>query len=288
VNNLLKILLIVSLLTTAATQADEMILEIIPMQHRMVEEIIPIIKPLVAAGGTVTGMNNQLIVKTTPSNLAEIKQILGSIDQSPRKLMISVKQDIDGNINIKESGIAGSYTSGDVSVSAGETGHPGGLVIEGRDDDGNIIQYRTQNSQTRLEDKNVFRVQTLEGHPAYITTGQSIPFANQTAYMTPGGVVIREGIEYQDFNSGFYVLPRLQDDQVTLFVSPQLSRGGLDQGSVFDYQNIETTARGRLGEWISLGGTTENFSDNSNRNLSSTRAHGQERRAVLIKVDEIK
>ena len=264
-----------------------MILEIIPMQHRMVEEIIPIIKPLVAAGGTVTGMNNQLIIKTTPSNLAEIKQILGSIDQSPRKLMISVKQDIDGNINIKESGIAGRYASGDVSVSTGKTGHSGGLVIEGRDEDGNIIQYRTQTSQTRLEDKNVFRVQTLEGHPAFITTGQSLPFSNQTAYMTPGGVVIREGIEYQDFTSGFYVVPRLQDDQVTLFVSPQLSRGGLDQGSVFDYQNIETTARGRLGEWISLGGTTENFSDSNNRNLTSSHAHGQEQRTVLIKVDEI-
>jgi type II secretory pathway component GspD/PulD (secretin) len=287
VKNLLKILLLVLLLTTALTQADEMVLEIIPMKHRMVEEVIPIIKPLVTARGTVTGMNNQLIVKTTPSNLAEIKQILGSIDKSPRKLMISVKQDIAGNINIKESGIAGRYASGDVNVSAGKKGHPGGLVIEGRDEDGNIIQYRTQTSRTRLEDKNVFRVQTLEGRPAFITTGQSIPFSNQTAYMTPGGIVIQEGTEYQNFNSGFYVLPRLQDDQVTLFVSPQLSRGGLDQGSVFDYQNIETTARGRLGEWISLGGTTENFSDNSNRNLSSTRARGQEQRAVLIKVDEI-
>ena len=285
--NLLKILLIVALLTTTPTQADEMVLEIIPMQHRMVEEVIPVIKPLVTAGGTVTGMNNQLIVKTTPSNLAEIKQILVSIDQSPRRLMISVKQDIEGNINKKESGIAGRYASGDVSVSTGRTGHPGGLVIEGRDEDGNIIQYRTQTSQTRLEDKNVFRVQTLEGHPAFITTGQSIPFSNQTAYMTPGGIVIREGIEYQDFNSGFYVLPRLQGDQVTLFVSPQLSRGGIDQGSVFDYQNIETTARGRLGEWISLGGTTEKFSDNSNRNLGSTRTRGQEQRAVLVKVDEI-
>ncbi len=51
-------------------------LEVIPLQKRMVDEVIQIIRPLVAPGGTVTGMNNQLIIKTTPSNLAEIKQVL--------------------------------------------------------------------------------------------------------------------------------------------------------------------------------------------------------------------
>ena len=58
-----------------------MTLEIIPLQYRTADEIIPIIRPLVHQGGTVTGMNNQLIVKTTASNLIEIKQILAGNKQ---------------------------------------------------------------------------------------------------------------------------------------------------------------------------------------------------------------
>ncbi|OGT34768.1 MAG: hypothetical protein A2W28_04350 [Gammaproteobacteria bacterium RBG_16_51_14] len=287
-NNRLTILLIISLLTTAPANADDMVLEIIPLQHRVVSDVITIIRPLVAEGGTVTGMNNQLIVKTTPANLAEIKQILGSIDQSPRKLMISVRQDIDSNTHINKSGVSASYASDDISVAAGETQSHEDLLIRGKDDEGNVIQYRLQNLQSQHEDKNVFRVQTLEGHPAYIMMGQSVPVPDQTTYVTPTGVVIREGTAYHDAASGFYVLPRMQGDQVTLFVSPRLSRADSHQNAVFDFQNIETSASGRLGEWILIGGAVQDFNDSNSRNLSSAQRRGQEQRAVLIKVDEIK
>ena len=72
--------------------AESMKIEMIPMKNRMVEDVIPIIKPLIIKGGTVTGMNNQLILKTTPSNIELIKSILEQIDNAPRKLLISVKK----------------------------------------------------------------------------------------------------------------------------------------------------------------------------------------------------
>ena len=69
--------------------AESMKIEMIPMKNRMVDDVIPIIKPLIIKGGTVTGMNNQLILKTTPSNIELIKSILEQIDNAPRKLLIS-------------------------------------------------------------------------------------------------------------------------------------------------------------------------------------------------------
>ena len=77
-------------------------MEIIPLQHRMTDDVVPILRPLVAPGGTITGMNNQLIIKTTPDNLAEIKNVLQSLDRSPRRLLITVKQDIGGQIHTQE------------------------------------------------------------------------------------------------------------------------------------------------------------------------------------------
>ena len=82
-----RIIIIFLILTTYITLsvAESMKIEIIPMKNRMVEDVIPIIKPLVIRGGTVTGMNNQLIVKTTPSNIELIKSVLEQIDNAHRK-----------------------------------------------------------------------------------------------------------------------------------------------------------------------------------------------------------
>jgi len=288
VSNRVKHGVFIFLLLSGNVFAESMVLEIIPLKNRLVNDVIPIVRPLVVEGGTVTGMNNQLIVKTTPANLEEIKSVLNNIDTAPRRLMISVKQDIDSNINLDESGVSGTYSEGDVSVSTGEPGHKEGLTISKRDDEGNHISYRNLSTRSRIEDKNIFRVQTLEGNPAFITTGQSVPVARQTTTQTPGGaVVVQDGIEYRDVTSGFYVLPRLQGNNVTLLISPHLSRIHPHQGAVFDIQNVETTASGKLGEWIRVGGATQHFNDDNRRNLITTRRRGQEQRTVLIKVEEL-
>ena len=280
--------LLIFIIASTPVLAESMKIEIIPMKNRQVTDVIPVLKPLVVEGGTVTGMNNQLIVKTTPSNLKQIKAVLAQIDNTPRRLMISVKQDIDGNFNVKESGVSGRYSTGDVTIKSPDTGR-GGVVVQGTDGDGNAIRYRQLETRSRLEDRNVFRIQTLEGNPAYINTGQSVPIANTSTYVTPGGgVVVQESVEYRDVTSGFYVLPRLQGDNVTLLVAPHLSRVSPNQTAIFDVQNVETTASGRLGEWIQLGGTTQHFNDDSKRNLISTKRRGEEQRTVLIKVEEIK
>lgn len=270
-------------------QAQEMIMEIIPLQHRMTDDVVPILRPLVAPGGTITGMNNQLIIKTTPDNLAEIKNVLQSLDRSPRRLLITVKQDIGGQIHTQEHSVSGKYSSGNISIKSRDPGHSHeGVIISGKDDEGNIVRYRGLDTTSETDDENAFSVQALEGYPAFIQSGQSVPVQNRTAYVTPDGVVVNDNIEYHDATSGFYVLPRLNGDRVTLLVAPRLSRIKPGQAPVFDVQNVETTASGRLGEWIELGGIDQSFSDNSRQTLSSSRTRGQELRSVLIKVVEIK
>ena len=284
----LTILLVLLLQIFIPVFADEMILEIIPLRHRMVNEVITIIRPLVVEGGTVTGMNNQLIVKTTSANLSEIKQVLDSIDQSPRKLIISVKQGITGNTRINKDAVSASYSSNHVGVTAGESRSRGSDTAISIMDDDNKIQYQTRNSQSRQEDINVFRVQTMEGSPAYIAIGQLIPIPNLTTYLTPSGIVVRKGIDYHDATSGFYVLPRIQGNQVTLFISPRLSRGDARHSAAFDYQNIETTINGRVGEWITIGNVDQASDSSSRQNLNTSSRSNLEQRAILVKVDEIK
>ncbi len=268
--------------------AAEMTLEIIPLQFRNADEIIPIIRPLVQHGGTVTGMNNQLIVKTTAGNLMEIKQILAQIDKAARRLLITVKQDFSGEKHTHEHGVSGRYSRGDVTVSSNNRrDNNRGLVLSAEDEDGNNIRYRNLSTRSDIDDRNTFQVQTIDGKAAYIQTGQQVPIANRNAYVTRGGVVVRDTIEYHDVSSGFYVLPRVNGDRVTLLVSPHLSRIKPNQGGVFEVQNAETTTIGRLGEWLQIGGVTQDFNTSNKEILRSTRQRGQEQRSILIKVEEI-
>ena len=279
--------LLIFMIGLSPALAESMKIEIIPLKSGLVSDIVPIIKPLVVKNGTVTGMNNQLIVKTTPSNLKQIKAVLAQIDRAPRRLMISVKQNVDGNLNQSESGLSGRYRSGNVKLESPDTSNEG-TIIQGSDSDGNVIRYRKLETRSHIEDRNVFRVQTLEGTPAHINTGQSVPVPSQTTVVTNGGVVVNEGVQYRDVTSGFYVLPRLSGDNVTLMVSPQLSRVTPNQAATFDVQNVETTVSGKLGEWIAIGGATQHYNDDNRHNTISTKRRGQEQRNVLIKVEEIK
>lgn len=267
--------------------ADSMKLEIIELKHGVVSDIIPVLKPLVAEGGTVTGMNGKLIIKSTPSNLKQIKQVLAKLDNAPRRLMISVKQNVDGSLKTNESGLSGRYHSGNVRIESPDISNEG-AIIQGQDSDGNMIRYRTLETRSNIEDRNVFRIQTLEGHPAHINVGNSVPIPTQSAVVTGAGIVVQNGVEYRDVTSGFYVLPRLQGDNVTLLVAPRLSRVSPNQAAIFDIQEVETTATGRLGEWIQIGGSTQHYNNDSRANVIRTKQRGQEQRNVLIKVEEIK
>jgi type II secretory pathway component GspD/PulD (secretin) len=282
-----KLIFSFALLLPQIALAENMQLEVIPLQKRMVDDVIQIIRPLVAPGGTVTGMNNQLIIKTTPSNLAEIKQVLKQIDHAPRRLMITVKQDVAGDSQFREDSLSGTYSSGDVQIRTVRDHSNEGLSISAGDKDSNI-RYRTLSGSSRADDRNTFKIQALEGQPAYISQGQSIPVNSSNTIITRNGVVVNQSTDYHNASSGFYVLPRLNGDQVTLLAATELSSIKPGRHVATNVQGLETTVTGRLGEWMELGGIVQSFNREGRQNFSSANVRGQEVRTVLIKVDEVK
>ena len=278
-------LLLAGYLAPAAAQLK---VEVIPLQHRTAEQIIPILAPLVTGGGAITGMNNQLIIKTTPSNLEQLKQVLANLDTPLHRLMITVRQDVEGSAVRNRASLAGNYSNGDVTISSSESrrGSPG-TAVGVTDENGNRIRLRTDSEHTSNTENNDFRVQTVEGQPAWIQTGRSVPVNNRTTYIGRNGVTVQDTTDYQDVTSGFYVIANLHGDQVTLAISPNMSRTDPHRRGVVEVQNIETTVQGRLGEWIPLGGIDHSSSRDSNAVLSSGSDHSRENRTVMLKVEEL-
>ena len=77
------------LLLLPAARAQQVV-EVITLGYRQAEEVIPIVRPLLAPGGTVTGINNRLVVKTTsPKRL--LNNNIYNLDASELTSLLSVR-----------------------------------------------------------------------------------------------------------------------------------------------------------------------------------------------------
>ena len=281
-------LLLVALASIAA-HAQSTVLEVIPLHYRMAEEVIPIIQPMLAREGSVSGFQGQLIVRTTPANLEEIKRILASLDTAPRQLVITVRQ---------ESEVERSRSSAEVSGSVG--GDHGRVTIPGSGDTrgGNVV-LRDGDDRLRVNvlegsgnerDRSEQTVRVMEGREAFVRVGQSVPVRERQVQRTVvGGRVVEQVVEsaqYRDVASGFYVLPRVSGDRVTLDVSSQRESLSRRQGGSVNVQSLVTTLSGRLGEWMEIGGVGRDASGQQAVLLGRSATSSRDSRRVLIKVDE--
>ncbi len=267
--------------------AQEMVLEVIPLKHRLSADVIPLLTPLVAPGGTVTGMSSQLIVRSTQRNLLEIKRVLGAIDRPLRRLKIIVRQQSAQEGVETRQGLSGRYRRGDFELGYDNPHETGGIILGHRGERGEM-RYRAFGAEDRSSQNHTHFVQTVEGQAAFIYTGRSVPLSGETVIIGPGGAVIQRSSDYRDTASGFYVMPLVNGDQVTLHISPQLEtlRGGPGDASI-DTQVLSTAVSTQLGQWIDLGAVSEQFNDRASGLLQDANIEGQNLHRIWLKVEAL-
>jgi hypothetical protein len=237
---------ILPLLATGAVLAQGT-LEVIPLRHATVEQVLPALRPLLEPGGVLTGQRNQLIVRTSPRNLEELRRALAALDRPARRLEILVRFDSAGVEERSEVGVEAdiSRQSSRVVVRAGEARSSAGERVDQR-------------------------LRVLEGGRAYLATGSSFPLQH------------RDGVDIRETATGFEVIPRLSGSMVILEVAPQRQSPGTLPGSV-DSTRAATTVRARLGEWVELAGVDtgeQSFGPGARR-------QGTGSRRVWVRVDEV-
>ena len=84
-NCLLSSLLLI-LAVCGLAQAQETVLEVIDLNYRSADQIVPLLKPLLAPGGTISAIQNRVLVRTPPENLAQLRKVLTAVDTPPNRL----------------------------------------------------------------------------------------------------------------------------------------------------------------------------------------------------------
>jgi len=250
-------------------------IEVIELKSRSLDEILPVIQPFAGADGTVTGMGNNLIIKAPPARVREIRRLLVNLDRPPRRLVITVGNQDDVTRSSSGYRASADIKAGDSRFSVNSPGYPV---------DSSRAHIRLHDSNVQRAQTSRSRVQALEGRPAYINSGIRIPLQTTERDYNGGVPYARRSTQWQDVTRGFYVVPRLQGDEVTLEIVQHADRPGQRRG-VINTQSAGTVVRGRLGEWVELGGVDSSNSNRQGGPGRSENSQGSNNRGIQVKVE---
>jgi hypothetical protein len=226
--------LLLALAGALAPASAGSLIEVIDLQHRPAAEVIPLIGPLLGPEDAVTGTGFQLIVRAAPATIAQVREVLETLDTPARNLLVSVRR-------------GGLDTSSERGIDVqGQIGRP---IAEDR------LGVRVIGRQTTDRTGDLQTLRVLEGQQAFIRSGESIPYRSTGVILIPGGAFAASGIDYRDLERGFLVRPSIGPDRRVrleiLQVDERLSQRG--RGRI-DVQQVDTVLSGELGEWIQIGG----------------------------------
>ncbi len=252
-------------------------LEIIELNYRLADEVLPVVQSLVEPGGVITGSDRVLFVRTSPSNLEQIRQVVAALDRKPRQLTVSVGQ---GTVTSREGAdLRGAASIGNDDVQIGVNAPPGA-------GNGVAVGARAGTQQASLN--NVSTVSTIEGSETWIGLGRSVPIT--TTQVVPGrrGPVEYSSTGFRDVSTGFYATVRVNGESVTIQISPRQQRlHSSIAGPVIETAGSISTVRGRLGEWIPLGTVSESVGGSSTGLLVWGRRSESSQYTTWVKVEEV-
>ena len=185
---------------------------VITLQNRTSAELLPIAENFVGKNGKVSAYGNQLIVEASASKIQNLEDLLTTLDKPARRLLITV--------DTRDSNLASTA--------------PNTRVISTASRDGGVQQ-----------------IQTSEGTPAFIQTGQSVPL---TSIQTDAYGRVLAQTDYRNVTRGFYVTASVTGETVHLAISTTRERMSQEQPDVVNTQSTDTQVSGPLGQWITLAG----------------------------------
>jgi hypothetical protein len=276
-------LLFLLLLCLSLPVQAEMDLVTIELQHRPAAEITSLLQPMLTQGGSISGSGYKLFIKSTPTNIEQLRHLVAQIDVAPAQLLISVSFDrevLQQNKHIS----ARVRVEGNTTLHvANSTERPTEVEVE---PDRNKIKYdaRLFAGKQKQHSPQIQQVRVTEGLWATIKTGQAIPLASRSR--NPDGTVT-ETITYQAVASGFQVLPRVNGDKVTLTIRPQSQSPSEMGAGAYNTTELDTAVSGKLGEWIALGSVAESDVHSGGGISYYTQQQSETVNQIFIKVESI-
>lgn len=226
--------------------------EILIPQNNTAETLLPTVQSLLEPGGSVSAFQGKLIIKSSAQNIADIKNVLATLDVPARKLLISVRQastttasnkgyDVNGriqvnpNVTITQRDGASRVQNNRVPKSAMNVGSTNMNVGGGSMNMGsgsmsvgstnmnvgsnnlNVGQTSMQIGSVNINSTNI-NTQSSDDGEHYIVAMEGYPAFITTGKDVPFVTTSREGndvnrsVDYKNIDQGFYATARIIGD----------------------------------------------------------------------------
>ena len=245
---------------------------VIKVQYRRAAELLPVVQSMLSAGGSVTVSQrvNSLVVVDNPEAIRRVYAYLERFDKPVEQVRIHVR--FNTTDSDEESAIAarGRYSNDKVSVAVGRKKKDGvDILLEDRE-------------HQRTSTFSAFVV-AMSGSPAFIRAGKEIPYRQGSAFFrrhAPGGATVA----WQNAESGFEVTPIVAGDNVHLKIVPRVAYDDR-KDAVIRFFGAQTELTTPFGQWVEIGGTTDQQNEIFREILSQSLGGGNSVNTISIMVE---
>ena len=216
---------------------------VIKVEHRWAAELVPIVRSMLSADGTVSASErvNSLVIVDTPEAIERVQAYLDRFDRPVEQVRIHVRfhtieEDRDSEVSAR-----GRISNDNLSVATG-----------GKKKDG--VDISVEDRERRQKSDSEFFIVAMSGTPAYIRSGKEIPYNQSSAFFrryAPGG----HTVTWQNVESGFEVTPTLAGNNAHLKIVPRIAYDDR-KDAVIRFLGARTELTVPLGRWVEIGGTT--------------------------------
>jgi len=268
----------------ANVAAQQMQVEVIELYARDADEMVRLLRPMLAPGGSIRGFQDKLVIRTTPQNLADLRRILDEVDAPPRQLLITLRQDTSSRRHDQELEVSGSVGGERARITVPSNSPGGSTAAAGRADGTGHVEVQIGARRSDASTGNVQTFRVIEGEAAFISVGESVPIRVQSPGGNPGG----EAVEYHNIASGFYAVARVRGDTVTIQMASRADTVIDRNTGAAHIERISSVLSGRLGEWLEVGGVAQTTDRQQSGTIFHRTEGSSDQRRTYIKVENLR
>jgi hypothetical protein len=263
-------LILAAVLLSSVSPAREV--AVIKVEHRWAAELVPIVKSMLSAAGTVTVSErvNSLVIVDSPEAIERVQAYLDQFDRPVEQVRIHVRFHTMGKDRDSEVSARGRISNDNVSVAVGSKKKDG-------------VDISVEDREYRRKSDTEFFVLAMSGSPAFIRAGKEIPYHQNYAFFrryAPGGGTVT----WQTVESGFEVTPTLAGNNAHLKIVPRIAYDDR-KDAVIRFFGAQTELTVPLGRWVEIGGTAEQKNEIIREILSYSSSRGENTTSMSLMVE---
>lgn len=265
---------ILIILLTIMVSSSPAEVAIIKVNYRSASDILPLVETLLSPGGkaALDIRTNAIIVNDTSESVAKIRELVANTDKPAEQVKIRIRFQETGLSKDRDLSASGKVSGDRWSVATGRSRTEG-------------IHVRANDTRVNRQGTTESFISVMSGSFAYIWVGRDIPFSEQWVYLSRRYARVVENVSFQRVETGFDVRPVITGSNVHVEIVPRIS--SLDEGErgVVRLTEASTTMTVPKGQWVSIGGTSEQSNEVIRDILSSGSSSTNSTLSMSLKVE---